>query len=500
MVVRPVAFHPDFPEAGGDYTKTALEKQDYHFVSRVNGELTDTPEAKVSSLLEAAGVLFIDSHGHITAEAYATAAARNAALANYVAAGWNDGVLELFPDEETYLDGVEVTCYLIKIALGGVENHVKPVCDANGTVTFVATCSTYGWRAKFGGREVFGYDGNVNSARSKHDSALLWDYMTGVKNAGNSRAAGVAYAKGTPHAANDPNKFRAPTPEFNGKLWHYTSAGGKTTLCPVVADRFPKNGVWSGCIGYIRFDTAMDGHWDDEAIQAPGLTFSKVAWNEVGEKDTLYFTVAPGVVAGTDYIFTLLGGRLPAKGILLHLDGNQLPAGTDGMRPNTKTGGADDDFKWTLKGQASAFERLGLLLENLPDAGEVAVRSAAEDQAEDRPRFKSMQAETITFEGTFIPASNDTKVAIFSDDGVDVYVNGVKVHGGLDQPQHLPDLAQSFHLIWPAPAAPPDPPPNWQGGVSYQIRVVYSNVLYEGGLDIDGATLFAFDGGGEVVD
>ena len=57
MVVRPVAFHPDFPEAGGDYTKTALEKQDYHFVSRVNGELTDTPEAKVSSLLEAAGVL-----------------------------------------------------------------------------------------------------------------------------------------------------------------------------------------------------------------------------------------------------------------------------------------------------------------------------------------------------------------------------------------------------------------------------------------------------------
>jgi len=81
-----------------------------------------------------------------------------------------------------------------------------------------------------------------------------------------------------------------------------------------------------------------------------------------------------------------------------------------------------------------------------------------------------------------------------------VYVNGVKVHSGLDQPQHLPDLTQSFHLIWPAPAAPPDPPPAWQGGVSYQVRVVYSNVLYEGGLDIDGATLFAFDGGGEVVD
>ena len=73
---------------------------------------------------------------------------------------------------------------------------------------------------------------------------------------------------------------------------------------------------------------------------------------------------------------------------------------------------------------------------------------------------------------------------------------GCPLHSGLDQPQHLPDLAQSFHLIWPAP----DPPPNWQGGVSYQIRVVYSNVLYEGGLDIDGATLFAFDGGGEIVD
>ena len=87
-----------------------------------------------------------------------------------------------------------------------------------------------------------------------------------------------------------------------------------------------------------------------------------------------------------------------------------------------------------------------------------------------------------TFEGAFTPEDANTKLAIFSDDGCDVYINGAKVFARLGQGQALPNLAQSLHKI----------AYNFQGGVAYQIKVVYSNAAFMGNTDIDGASLFAY--------
>jgi RHS repeat-associated protein len=100
----------------------------------------------------------------------------------------------------------------------------------------------------------------------------------------------------------------------------------------------------------------------------------------------------------------------------------------------------------------------------------------------------------VTFDGYFVPASNDTKVAVFSDDGVDLYVDDIRVLNKKDVGQALPSLDN-----------PPNPsliPLNltWVGGKVYKIRVEYSNICYTGALDIDGCTLFAYNGGGSIFD
>ena len=87
-----------------------------------------------------------------------------------------------------------------------------------------------------------------------------------------------------------------------------------------------------------------------------------------------------------------------------------------------------------------------------------------------------------SFEGDFTPDADSTKLAIFSDDGCDVTIDGSKVWSAQNQGQALPDLNQSLHKISFTLIA----------GRSYHIRVDYSNTIYTGDLDIDGATLFAY--------
>ena len=135
---------------------------------------------------------------------------------------------------------------------------------------------------------------------------------------------------------------------------------------------------------------------------------------------------------------------------------------------------------------AATADQLSVILLDLGGADEAAARQEAELQAPYAPLFKSVGLETITFEGVFIPASNDTKLAVFSDDGVDVFVDDVKVHSRFEQPQHLPELEQSFHVL----------SASFEQGQACTIRVVYSNIQYDGDCDLDGLTLFGFGGGG----
>lgn len=127
------------------------------------------------------------------------------------------------------------------------------------------------------------------------------------------------------------------------------------------------------------------------------------------------------------------------------------------------------------------------VLENMEGLPWSAVRLAAQQQAEATlgPKYRNIPAQTpfyAAFQGTFIPASNDTRLAMFSDDGCNVYLDGVLVLGNLDRGQHLPALDQSLQFIDQELVA----------GQSYDVRIEYSNTIYGGNTDADGATLFAY--------
>jgi hypothetical protein len=136
---------------------------------------------------------------------------------------------------------------------------------------------------------------------------------------------------------------------------------------------------------------------------------------------------------------------------------------------------------------------LSVIALNLGDADTTAAQWIASQQASPggAPVYTNAKMNSrASFSGSFTPASKTTKLAIFSDDGCDVFVNGRRVDAHLKMGQHLPNLRESFHTI-PFRANP---------GETYSIRVEYCNMLYAPGWDMDGATLFAFEGGGTFSD
>lgn len=152
----------------------------------------------------------------------------------------------------------------------------------------------------------------------------------------------------------------------------------------------------------------------------------------------------------------------------------------------------------TLVGaQATATEVTGTLVDiwcDLPGASITDVRQEAAEQAStSKPlKYKSVAVETKVFEGTVTP-SRRRVLAIFSDDGcrVTIRAEGMEdyVFNRFQKGQHLPNLAQSFHVL----------AVTLEAGVTYQVTVEYSNILYYGTTDIDGCTLFAFDPSLEFV-
>jgi len=93
-----------------------------------------------------------------------------------------------------------------------------------------------------------------------------------------------------------------------------------------------------------------------------------------------------------------------------------------------------------------------------------------------------------TLSGSVTADATMTKLAIFSDDGCDVTVDGVKVWSARDKPQALPDLPNSLHEL-PVTLTPG----------THTVQIDYSNVIYTvadaaNGIppDIDGCTLFQY--------
>ena len=128
----------------------------------------------------------------------------------------------------------------------------------------------------------------------------------------------------------------------------------------------------------------------------------------------------------------------------------------------------------------------------------IAEEQAAQQWEIDRgPLYKSTPilnanpnriVDQVIFEGVFIPRSNSSKLAIFSDDGCNVWIDGKQVLFNYRKGQHLPNITQSLHPL----------KAGFEAGKEYSIRVRYGNTIFNGPKDIDGCTLFAYDGGGEV--
>ena len=142
--------------------------------------------------------------------------------------------------------------------------------------------------------------------------------------------------------------------------------------------------------------------------------------------------------------------------------------------------------------RASAAD-LPLPLEAMPGRtlADVQDRAAAESTAGpvwgNAPDPKDLPVHQ-TFRGTVTADATMTKLAIFSDDGCDVYVDGTLVWSAKDKGQALPDLPNSLHEL-----------PGTLSPGSHSVEIDYSNVIYtvadaSKGIapDIDGCTLFQY--------
>jgi len=136
----------------------------------------------------------------------------------------------------------------------------------------------------------------------------------------------------------------------------------------------------------------------------------------------------------------------------------------------------------------TAASPLDDVLHDMQGAPWQAVEMTAREQAASNgPRFRSAPSQVPfykSFEGTFTPQDALTRLAIFSDDGCDVSIDGLKVHAQKDRPQNMTVQSQALHKLNFA----------LQAGRAYRVRVDFSNVIYLGEGDMDGVTLFAYTG------
>jgi hypothetical protein len=96
---------------------------------------------------------------------------------------------------------------------------------------------------------------------------------------------------------------------------------------------------------------------------------------------------------------------------------------------------------------------------------------------------------TRFYRGAFSPGSTNARLAIRSDDGSDVSVNGVKIVSKKGTGTHWEDLASSLTVLDYA----------FTNAGEYCVEIDYENLAFTAG-DTDGVSLYAFDGGGSVRD
>jgi len=141
-----------------------------------------------------------------------------------------------------------------------------------------------------------------------------------------------------------------------------------------------------------------------------------------------------------------------------------------------------------------ATHPLSAVFQNRPAFTVEEVKELARIQAATQPKYKSGKIESLLFEGCFVPSAASTTLVLFSDDGVDLEIDGKKVLPNFGKGQHLPNLAQSFLEVKGSDGRGT----SWVPGRMYEVKIKYSNIIFTGDADIDGCTMFACQGGGAV--
>ena len=141
-------------------------------------------------------------------------------------------------------------------------------------------------------------------------------------------------------------------------------------------------------------------------------------------------------------------------------------------------------------GQTSVPLSVGDIFSDREDASLELVRNAAAAQSTSAPFYKSNSVETLTYEGFFKPRDNNSRLALLSDDGASVWIDGEQVLSRKGQNQALDDLNASFHAL----------SKTFIAGRIYHLRVEYTNTIHVNDDDVDGLSLWAYSGGGEIVD
>ena len=153
-------------------------------------------------------------------------------------------------------------------------------------------------------------------------------------------------------------------------------------------------------------------------------------------------------------------------------------------------------------GPAVVHKSLDDILFVVPDehSSQDGVRQLAASQAQAGPVYgnsdptpPSLNDRTIyRFTGTLTVPSGAARLAIFSDDGATVYVNGVALHEAEGSEQPLPKLNRSLHFLKPYASGGS----TWAAGAQVTVSVDYSNLRYgdrQGYTDVDGCTLFLYE-------
>lgn len=138
---------------------------------------------------------------------------------------------------------------------------------------------------------------------------------------------------------------------------------------------------------------------------------------------------------------------------------------------------------------AQTSSSIGSIFNNKGELGIESVRNTAQSQSTATPYYKSNSVENRTYEGYFKAASSDTKLALLSDDGSSVWINGQQVLSSAGQNQGFENFDSAFTPLSQSFAA----------GKIYHLKVEYTNTIHSGDSDVDGVSLWAYDGGGEMV-